>query len=126
VAGAASALDACGITNFAQTDVGSTFGIEVVTGMALVTPGRDANKYAPIGNSPDIKTDLPAWVITTNGWLTLGPFAAGPAENPTCVVVVGDWSNPQWYITGDQKIGEVIVTPLPQPSPVMELPALAP
>jgi hypothetical protein len=128
---AAAALDSCGITNFVPGHPGQNLdlGIDVVTGMALITPGRDANQYAAIGNAPEIKTDKSAWVITTSGWLTLGVFAAGPAENPTCVVIDGDLDDPLWYITGNQMVGENIdqlVTPGPQPSPVFKLPPLAP
>lgn len=126
--GAMAALDSCGITNFDPDRPHSllNLGIDVVSGMALITPGRDANKYAPLGNSPDIKTDKPAWVITTTGWLTLGVFSAGPAENPTCVVVAEDWDNVQWYLTGNQMIDDNLVTPGPQPSALFSLPSLTP
>lgn len=123
--GAAQALEACGIAKTSADD-GSLFSLDVVTGMGLVTPGRDANRYAPIGNASEIKTDKPAWIITTEGWLTLGPFAAGPARNPTCFVVAGEWDDFAWFVTGDQQIGEAVVTPFPQPSPDLTLPALAP
>ena len=126
---AAAALDACGITNFNPDQPGkvaANFGTGIVTGMGLVTPGRDANKYAPLGSAPEIQTDSPIWVITTNSdWISF-PTVNGELRNATCVVPAGDWGRATWFATGDVRIDNAVVTPKPELPPTLRLPALAP
>lgn len=122
------ALDACGITNFNPGHLGVVtpiYGIDIVTGMALVSPARNAPNYVPLGYSPLLQSDAAAWIITTSGWTT-APLAPGSIENGTCIVVDGDWGNANWYVTGNSEVGGVITTPQPQAAPVLRLPPLAP
>lgn len=121
------ALDACGITRFESDHPGvmAELGIDVVDRMGLVTPGRDANRFAPLGNAREIKTDSPAWVIVTKGWIEL-PLAPGRLLDATCVVTVGRWEEPSWFATGGREIDGGFRTPFPQPSPDLALPTLAP
>ena len=94
----------------------TVFGIDVVTGMGLVTPASDAGMYVRLGNPPDLDVDTPAWVITTHGWLNM---LMGPTvESPTCAVIQGDWGNPLWFDTGNHVIGSVVATAFPEPSPL--------
>ena len=132
------ALDACGITAYDPANVGSgpvgpANGIDKVTGMGLVSPARDAGKYAGLGTPPDIDprldTDPPAWVITTaTDWVT-DPWElhGRPFRNPTCVVIQGVWAQPMWFVTGDrQNPNGAVSTPLAKYAPVWRLPPLAP
>jgi hypothetical protein len=99
-------------------------GIGLVNGMARITPGRDASKYAPLGYPPEYNIDGPVWVIATHGWidLILGPRVRGA----TCVVIDGDWGRPAWR-GGDEQLSDGrIATPEPEPAPVYALPSLAP
>ncbi|MBI2777599.1 MAG: hypothetical protein HYX57_10120 [Chloroflexi bacterium] len=127
--GAAAALDACGITNFNPAQPGrmaANFGIEVVAGMGLVVPGRDAGKYAALGSAPEIQTDDPLWVITTgDAWLSF-PLVTGELRNATCVVPDRDWASPRWFATGDVRTSDgAIITPAPLEQPVFRLPPLS-
>lgn len=124
---AAAALDACGITNFNPDQPGkvsANLGIDVVAGMGLIKPGRDAAKYAPLGKAPEIQTDDALWVITTNDtWLSFAGVSA-ELQHATCVVPDQHWESPSWLTTGDVRSGELVVTPPPVEQPVLRLPEL--
>ena len=122
------ALDACGITNFdpARNTSGTIYGIGIVTGMGLVTPGRDAGKYAPIGPAPELDTDKPLWVITTDAEWRSAPLAAGEVRNATCVVEDVAGADSIWFVTGDERVDGIITTPVPLWPATLRLPSLAP
>jgi hypothetical protein len=119
-ADAAAALTACGIV---RSD-GYGYGIGIVSGMGLVSPGRNANRYAAIGNTPETQIDSPLWVITTSGNVEL-PLG-GTLTDPTCIVAPGS-TRRLWLVTGPS-VGTngVSTTPMPQPPAVLRLPPLAP
>jgi hypothetical protein len=119
---AAAALEACGFLTPGGNGIGYSLGI--VSGMGLVSPGRNANFYAPIGNTPEVKTDAPLWVITTSGRVDL--VLAGTLIDGTCIVAPGS-TNPLWLATGPfVSDNGVSSTPMPQPPAVRRLPPLAP
>jgi hypothetical protein len=123
-ADAAAALDACSIV-YSRPGFSGGFGVGIVSGMGEITPGRDATRYAAIGNAPELQTDQPLWVITTSGTIYL-PLA-GEMTDATCVVAQGDWLRPLWFATGPVRGSSgTLITPMPQPQAVMRLPALAP
>lgn len=120
----ARALDACSITD-TEGRFGSNgpLGIEIVSGMGKVIPARDAVKYVALNGAPEIATDAPAWIITTNGWISL-PLVDPMLKDPTCVFVN---NRDYWYVTGDARSSDgKIQTPMPLPAPPYRLPALIP
>jgi hypothetical protein len=100
--------------------------LDVVSGMGLVTPGFEANRYAPLGNAPEMGTDKGVWLITTNGWIAGPGGAIERIRNATCAVIDHDWQHANWY-GGDADTGSAIITAAPVlPVPDLALPTLAP
>ena len=120
--GASAALDACSITDTSgQFGENGSLGLGIVVGMGLVGAARDVGRYVAI-DAGELQNDLPAWVITTSGLVTLplGP----PMKDPTCVFV-GD--RPYWFATGGiQGADGTLTTPMPLPAPKLRLPPLGP
>ena len=126
--GAVQALLACGIVNLdpSRPDVHANLGTSVVTGMGLVAHGKDVVEYSAVGPQPDLTaSDLPTWVITTSGWISL-PMDTVESKDPTCYVPDGQWLARTWVSTGGTMLNGVEITPIPFSAPVHRLPALQP
>lgn len=110
--GAKTALELCGLLDY----------MDYVAGIGRIDRARDAVKYAPFyGTEPDLRTDAPAWVITTKGEV---PLRGVLAVEPTCVVVDDEAA---WLLTGGANKDGKFQPPLePQVSPTLRLPPLEP
>jgi hypothetical protein len=60
---------------------------KLVAGMALLSSAREVPRYGWwFGNSPELQTDIPAWVVQFAGDV---PSRFGIYHDPTCVVIDG-------------------------------------
>jgi hypothetical protein len=120
-------LNACGITNTDPNQVGQrgNLGTGVVAGIGRIPHARDIVKYAAVGPQPNIDTDAFAWVITTQGWITL-PLDVVESKDPTCYIVGDRWVDTTWVSTGGTRQSGVVESPLAFPAPILRLPPLAP
>jgi hypothetical protein len=96
-----------------------------VSGIGLIDPAKNADSYVPLGYSPELMVDAPAWVITTSGWIS-GLATPDSFEDATCIVVDGAWGTANWYVTGSTLHEGVVITPRPEIAPTLRLPPLAP
>jgi hypothetical protein len=120
-------LNACGITNTNPNQVGrrGNLGTGVVAGMGRLPHARDIVKYAAVGPHPNIDTDTFAWVITTQGWITL-PLDTVESKDPTCYIVGDNWLDTTFTSTGGTRSNGVVDAPPIFPAPILRLPPLTP
>jgi hypothetical protein len=129
-ADAADALQACGFANFDSKHPGAGgLKIGVVASMGLVSPGRDAAKYALLDGAPEIDTTTPLWLIVTDTTWILLPMGTDELREATCVVPDGQWGSALWFVTGDRRHRDgSIESPRPHPDSqvIWKLPPLGP